>query len=81
MNNSSQNQHIEAALHYHESTRHSEQSLQMNPHFLDWENQPIPFKIYQGIESVPLSQDPKILNYSTNNVLDIISQVSNDHTE
>ena len=57
MNNSSQNANIEAALHYHESTKHSEQSLRMNPHFLDWENKPLPFKIYRGLESVPLSQD------------------------
>jgi len=81
MNNSIQNQNIEAALHYHEITKHSEQSLRMDPHFLDWENQPLPFKIYRGIESVPLSEDPKILNYSTDNVLDIISQVSNDHID
>ena len=48
MADAKQNQHIEAALDYHESTKHSEESLQADPHFLDFDNQPLPFKIYTG---------------------------------
>ena len=47
---SSQNQNTVAALRYHESTKHSEESLRANVHFLDWGNKPLPFKIYRGVE-------------------------------
>jgi SagB-type dehydrogenase family enzyme len=43
-----------AALRYHEETKHSSYSVRTVPHFLDWENQPLPFKICEGVESVPL---------------------------
>jgi SagB-type dehydrogenase family enzyme len=28
-----------------------------DPHYLDWQNQPLPFKIYQGLEPIPLPHD------------------------
>jgi SagB-type dehydrogenase family enzyme len=64
---------MEAALNYHEGTKHSEQSLRANVHFLDGENKPLPFKIYRGVESVPLIRDPKVLNNSTPTTLEAIS--------
>ncbi len=73
MDNSSQNQYIEAALHYHESTKHNEASLRTNPHFLDWANKPLPYKIYRGLESVPLKKDPKILDSATPPALEAMS--------
>ena len=44
----------EAARAYHESTKHSELSLLRNPHALDFDNQPTPFKIYPTLEPLPL---------------------------
>ena len=44
----------EATWTYHDGTKHSYQSIRTNPHYLDWENQPIPFKIYSGLEPIPL---------------------------
>jgi len=80
---SSQNQDTEAALNYHESTKHSEQSLRANVHFLDGENKPLPFKIYRGVESIPLIRDPKVLDSSTLTTLEAISmpvsKVSNEN--
>ena len=73
MTDANQNQHIAAALDYHESTKHSEESLQADPHFLDFDNQPLPFKIYTGVESVPLIRDPEILDRATPPALDAIS--------
>jgi hypothetical protein len=70
---SSQNQNTEAALRYHENTKHSEESLRVNVHFLDSQNKPLPFKIYHGVESVPLSRDPKVLNSQTPTTLEAIS--------
>ena len=50
------NRELEAAREYHNSTKHSYQSIRTNPHYLDWENQPIPFKIYSELEPIPLTQ-------------------------
>ena len=39
----------DAARAYHEATKHSERSLRSNPHFLDFDNQPTPFKLYREL--------------------------------
>ena len=51
------NDDIRAAITYHEATKHSQRSLGANPHFLDWETKPLPFKIYRDLEPLPLVQD------------------------
>jgi SagB-type dehydrogenase family enzyme len=51
------NRDVRAALAYHDATKHSQQSLAANRHLLDWENQPLPFKIYRDLESIPLVQN------------------------
>jgi SagB-type dehydrogenase family enzyme len=38
------------AWKYHNATKHSYASIRSNPHFLDFANQPLPFKIYPGLE-------------------------------
>ena len=50
------NRNLEAAWAYHNGTKHSYQSIRTNPHYLDWENQPLPFKIYSQLEPIPLPQ-------------------------
>ena len=47
-----------AARAYHDATKHSQESLQRNRHFLDFENQPRPFKIYPTLEPLPLRFEP-----------------------
>ncbi len=44
------NANAEAAWNYHEATKHSYTSVRTNPHFLDFANQPLPFKIYPALE-------------------------------
>ena len=51
------NADIRAAVTYHEATKHSQRSLEANPHFLDWETKPLGFKIYRDLETIPLVQD------------------------
>src|SRR5271169_4873936 len=51
------NRDIHAAWKYHDGTKHSYWSVRNNPHFLDWANRPLPFKIYPQIESLPLPRD------------------------
>ena len=45
---------IQAGRTYHNATKHSHRSIRTNPHFLDWGNQPLPFKIYPKLELLPL---------------------------
>src|SRR5438128_5649205 len=48
------NRNSEAAWAYHEAKKHSYLSIRANPHFLDWANQPLPFKIYPTLERLRL---------------------------
>jgi SagB-type dehydrogenase family enzyme len=50
------NRDLQATWAYHNGTKHSSESIRTNRHYLDWENQPIPFKIYSELESIPLPQ-------------------------
>src|ERR1700732_39880 len=49
-----ENRNLEAALKYHNATRHSYASVRSNQHSLDFNNQPIPFKIYPTLDPAPL---------------------------
>jgi SagB-type dehydrogenase family enzyme len=51
------NRDIQATWKYHDGTKHSYWSIRSNPHFLDWANRPLPFKIYPTIEPFPLPRD------------------------
>jgi hypothetical protein len=51
------NRDTKAAWAYHNGTKHSYQSIRANPHYLDWETQPLPFKIYPELEPIALSQE------------------------
>ena len=53
----SQNIHLDAAWQYHSGTKHSQLSVRMNPHFLDWDNKPLLFKIYPTLEVMRLPRD------------------------
>jgi SagB-type dehydrogenase family enzyme len=48
---------IQATWIYHDGTKHSYWSIRKSPHFLDWANRPLPFKIYPKIEPFPLPRD------------------------
>jgi SagB-type dehydrogenase family enzyme len=48
------NKEIRYALNYHEATKHSEASLLTSRHYLDFDNKPIPFKIYRELPSISL---------------------------
>ena len=51
------NREIQAAWKYHNGSKHSYWSIRNHPHFLDWANRPLPFKIYPKIEPLPLLRD------------------------
>jgi SagB-type dehydrogenase family enzyme len=51
------NRDVQATWNYHNGTKHSDWSVRGNPHFLDWANRPLLFKIYPKIEPFPLPRD------------------------
>lgn len=53
----STNRNTGFADRYHEITKHSPVSVRTNAHYLDWSNQPLPFKIYSTLEPVRLPQE------------------------
>jgi SagB-type dehydrogenase family enzyme len=48
------NRNLDAAWTYHDATKHSYAGIRANPHFLDWANQPLPFKTYPTLELLRL---------------------------
>src|SRR5712691_6894281 len=48
------NRNPEAASTYHDATKHSYTSIRTNPHFMDWSNQPLPFRIYPTLQPMRL---------------------------
>jgi SagB-type dehydrogenase family enzyme len=51
------NRDVQAAWAYHNATKHSYASVRSGAHFLDWDNQPLPFKIYPQLEALPLPRE------------------------
>ncbi|MGB7283055.1 MAG: SagB/ThcOx family dehydrogenase [Candidatus Acidiferrum sp.] len=51
------NREIQAAWKYHDGTKHSYWSIRNHPHFLDWANRPLSFKIYPKIGPLKLPRD------------------------
>ena len=51
------NRDLAATWDYHDGTKHSLWSVYNDPHYMDPETQPIPFKIYSDLEPVPLPRD------------------------
>src|SRR6266850_2138380 len=51
------NRDINEILTYHEATKHSPQSVRASRYTLDWENQPLPFKIYRDLDPIFLPRD------------------------
>ena len=55
------NREIEAARVYHDTTKHSYTSVRTDGHSLDWDNRPMPYKLYPEVYGLAL---PRELNLS-----------------
>jgi SagB-type dehydrogenase family enzyme len=51
------NRNVDEAWAYHNGTKHSHQSVRANSHYLDFSNQPLPFKIYTTLPPIPLTKE------------------------
>src|ERR1700693_2015302 len=52
------NEEIECLFAYHQATKHTYHSVRSTAHYLDWKNQPNPFRTYEGAPVTPLVPDP-----------------------
>lgn len=51
------NRETRATWTYHDGTKHSFETVRSGSHVLDFSNQPLPFKIYEDLEAIPLPRD------------------------
>ena len=51
------NRDLQATWSYHDGTKHSLSSIHNDLHYMDFENQPLPFKIYPDLDPIPLPSD------------------------
>ncbi len=59
------NRDIEAARSYHLATAHSFTSVRSVQHVLDWDNRPLPYKIYPEAGSLALPRDLELPSVPT----------------
>ena len=52
------NQETQRLFAYHQATKHTYRSVRAGAHFLDWANQPDPFRTYEGAPTILLPQNP-----------------------
>jgi SagB-type dehydrogenase family enzyme len=52
------NQDTDRLFAYHHATKHTYHSVRSNARYLDWHNQPDPFRKYEGATVFPLPADP-----------------------
>ena len=51
------NRDIDVARTYHATTKHSYASVRSGGHYLDWDNRPLPYKLYPEIPGLALPRD------------------------
>lgn len=51
------NRETDAALTYHEATKHSYASIRTNMHYMDWSNKPSHFKVYRNLPALDLPKE------------------------
>src|SRR5580704_12754766 len=52
------NEETDRLFAYHQATKHTYQSVRLDANFLDWKNQPNPFRIYEGAPRIKLPPAP-----------------------
>src|ERR1700730_7071039 len=59
------NEETERLFAYHQATKHTYDSVRSSAHYLDWRNQPNPFRTYENAPVITLSHDPGFPNVGT----------------
>lgn len=56
--NNGMSESLETVIAYHQATKHRPHAYARGPGYLDWENQPDPFRRYEGAPLIPLEHPP-----------------------
>jgi SagB-type dehydrogenase family enzyme len=72
------NADVRAAWQYHNRTKHSYERFRSSPHVLDWQVQPLPFKIYKTLDPIPLPRDLSPVDVPA---LDAIAAIGTSRTD
>jgi len=56
------NKDTERLFAYHQATKHTYHSVRANARYLDWHNQPDPFRTYEGVPTIALPPEPTFPN-------------------
>ena len=59
------NEETKRLFEYHQATKHTYQSVRADAHYLDWSNQPDPFRTYEGAPVTVLPPEPGFPNTGT----------------
>src|ERR1700731_1570751 len=59
------NEETQRLFAYHHATKHTYHSVRSSAHYLDWRNQPNPFRTYEGAPVTPLVPDPSFPDTGT----------------
>jgi SagB-type dehydrogenase family enzyme len=59
------NRNIEVARAYHAATKHSYTSVRADRHYLDWDNRPMPYKLYPEVAGFALPRDLSLAQVPT----------------
>lgn len=59
------NEETERLFAYYQATKHTYHSVRANAHYLDWSNQPNPFRAYEGAPITMLPPEPGFPNIGT----------------
>jgi SagB-type dehydrogenase family enzyme len=59
------NKDTERLFAYHQATKHTYHSVRANARYLDWHNQPDPFRSYEGVPAILLPPEPGFPNTGT----------------
>src|SRR5450631_3242467 len=71
------NDETEHLFAYHHATKHTYQSVRANAHFLDWKNQPDPFRAYEGTSQVVLLPEPSFPDAGTFAAMGALAEITN----
>ncbi len=65
---------------YHQATKHTYESVRSSAHFLDWKNQPNPFRTYEGAPTIVLPPDPGFPDTGTFATIAALAGAEKEHS-
>src|SRR5579863_4818262 len=75
------NKDTERLFAYHQATKHTYHSVRTNARYLDWHNQPDPFRSYEGAPSIDLPREPGFPDTGTFAGITALAEKTQPHGE